>query len=62
VIKGLGLTESGLRRIIATNAPGYLSLEDWNDNLDAYALYVADTQVIRSSSARRNPLPASNIN
>jgi hypothetical protein len=47
VLEGLGLTEAGLRRIIAANAPGYLSLESWHDNLDAYALYIADTQVIR---------------
>ena len=41
VIEGLGLTEAGLRRIIATNAPGWLTLRDWDDNLDAYARYVA---------------------
>jgi hypothetical protein len=54
VIEGLGLTEPGLRRIIAANAPGYLSLEDWHDNLDAYALYVADTQVVRVKRAKKS--------
>ena len=41
MIEGLGLTEAGLRRIIAMNAPGRLTLRDWDDNLDAYARYVA---------------------
>jgi hypothetical protein len=37
MIEGLGLTEPGLRRIIAANAPGHLTLQDWDDNLDGYA-------------------------
>jgi hypothetical protein len=41
VIEGLGLTEAGLRRIIAMNVPGWLTLRDWDDNLDGYAQYVA---------------------
>jgi hypothetical protein len=37
----LGFTQAGLRRIIAANAPGHLSLRDWGGNLDGYARYVA---------------------
>jgi len=53
VIEGLGLTEAGLRRIIAAHAPGHLTLRDWDDNLDAYARYVArDGEVIRVKFAK----------
>jgi hypothetical protein len=53
VIEGLGLTEPGLRRIIAANAPGYLTLRDWDDNLDGYAQYVArNGQVVRAKRAK----------
>jgi hypothetical protein len=54
VIKGLGLTESGLRRIIAANAPGRLTLQDWDNNLDGYARYVArNGEVVRVKRAKK---------
>jgi hypothetical protein len=53
VIQGLGLTEAGLRRIIAANAPGHLTLLDWDDNLDGYAQYVArNGEVVRVKRAK----------
>ncbi|MDE5456043.1 hypothetical protein GWE18_25095 [Bradyrhizobium sp. CSA112] len=53
MIKGLGLTESGLRRIIAANAPGHLTLQDWDNNLDGYARYVArNGEVVRVKRAK----------
>ncbi|SIN83139.1 hypothetical protein SAMN05443247_00043 [Bradyrhizobium erythrophlei] len=53
MIEGLGFTEAGLRRIIAAHAPGHLTLRDWDDNLDAYAQYVArNGEVIRVKFAK----------
>lgn len=59
MIEGLGLTEAGLRRIIAAHAPGHLTLRDWDDNLDAYARYVArNGEVIRVKFAKKAVLKA----
>jgi hypothetical protein len=53
VIDGSGLTEAGLRRIIAMNAPGWLTLRDWDDNLDGYAQYVArEGQLVQLKRAK----------
>ncbi|MGX9431790.1 hypothetical protein [Bradyrhizobium sp. LeoA1S1] len=53
MIEGLGLTEAGLRRIIAANAPGHLTLRDWDDNLDGYARYIArNGEVVRVKRAK----------
>jgi hypothetical protein len=35
MIEALGLSEAGLRRIIATNAPGHLKLKDWDNDIRA---------------------------
>jgi hypothetical protein len=40
MIEALGLSEAGLRRIIATNAPGHLKLRDFDHDLEIYGRYL----------------------
>jgi hypothetical protein len=47
MIVALGLSEAGLRRIIATNAPGHLKLKDWDNDINAYAEYLGRKATVK---------------
>jgi hypothetical protein len=47
MIEALGLSEAGLRRIIATNAPGHLKLKDWDNDINAYAEYLGRKATVK---------------